>query len=60
MKLIRVMEGLYRSECGGIRVAKEAWNKDLPWVVCWTDFLSARHENRFKTLAECRAYLAGK
>ena len=58
MKLIRVMNGLYRSEEGSVRVSFEVWHKDgLPWVVHWTDVFSCRHEKRFRTLAECRSYL---
>jgi hypothetical protein len=55
--LICVTEGVYRTD-SGIHVFLRRWqDKDRPWVVCWTDFMSVRHEDRFRTLKECREYL---
>lgn len=58
MKLIKVFDGVYRNESGGVKVFRREWqDKALPWVVCWEDVFSTRHEKRFKTLGEVREYL---
>lgn len=61
LKLIRVMEGIYRNENGGIYVFRRSWeNKDLPWVVCCKDISSCHHKKKFRTLSEVRSYLNGQ
>lgn len=59
MKLIKVMDGLYRSECGGVHVAKQIkWmGKNAHWTVKWTDVFSTRHVREFPTLKDVRQYL---
>lgn len=58
VKLVKVTDGLYRTENGGVTIMKLFWEAGKPYLVKWTDFMSVRHEQRFKTLAEVKEYLA--
>ena len=60
VKLIRVTDGLYRDESGGIHVAKQGWSrdtKDRPWVVRFKNWYGCPVEKRFSTLRTVRHYL---
>lgn len=59
MKLIKVMDGLYRTEDGHFRIARESKWKDRParWAVRFTNILNAPVSVEFRTLAEARRWL---
>lgn len=54
--LVRVMEGIYRSHDGSVRVFKRRWqDKANPWVVCYTNLFGSRVEKRYPRLDMIRA-----
>jgi hypothetical protein len=59
MKLVKVMDGIYRNAEGTVSVThKLAWKgKSACWRVAWTDGLGCRKENEFPTLARAREFL---
>jgi hypothetical protein len=61
MKLIKVANELYRNESGSVTVVRHpARDVTLPWLMLWKDFLGARHQKRFATLADARKELKSK
>lgn len=59
IKLVKVMDDLYRSEDGEILIVKDTFTRTGrdPWVIRWKDGIGCRKEKRCKTLAECRKAL---
>ncbi len=60
VKLIRVTDGLYRTEGGGVFISKQGWSrdtKDRPWVVRFTNGYGCRVEKRFSSIKAVRHYL---
>ncbi len=56
MKLVKVVAGVYRSECGSVRVFYRSWqDKEMPWVLTWTSGIFGDSKTkRFRTLADVR------
>lgn len=59
MKLVKVMDGLYRSENGAVRVALQMkWmGEPKHWTVKFEDIFGSRIVKKFATLAEVKEYL---
>lgn len=58
MKLIKVMEGLYRTDYGvHVMHNMDSDKKEFKWRMTWTDIFSVRKCKKFKTLKEVREEL---
>jgi ABC-type uncharacterized transport system ATPase subunit len=57
-KLIKVMDGLYRSEDGNVRIACQLpWRgKPKHWVATWTNWFGCKVTKEFSLLREAREW----
>lgn len=57
MKLIRVIEGVYRDESGNVHVLRVHRGDEFRWVCQFKDGIGCRIERPFRTLADVRKFL---
>lgn len=53
IKLVKVMDGLYRSESGNVRIARQDWaRQEVRWEATWKDWMNQNHVVHGRTLKE--------